>query len=68
MTIKQNLTREAEQLGRTIRQALSDFAKETGMQVNIDIEWAAAQQISDQSPAHLVGRVVVHVGGLTVEA
>ena len=68
MTIKQDLTREAEQLGRTVRQALSDFAKETGMQVNIDIEWIASQQISESAPTSSVARVTVNVAGLAIEA
>lgn len=66
MTIRQDIEREAGKLGSQSAKRLPIL--QTGMQVNIDIEWAAAQQISDQSPAHLVGRVVVHVGGLTVEA
>lgn len=67
MTIKQDLTREAEQLGRTVRQALSDFAKETGMQAHIDINWISAQQSTDVSPTNFVGLVTVRVAGLTVE-
>ena len=67
MTIKQDLTREAEQLGRTVRQALSDFAKETGMQAHIDINWISAQQSMDVSPTNFVGLVTVRVAGLTVE-
>ena len=68
MTIKQNITREAEQLGRTVRQALSDFAKETGMQAHIAIEWIATQQLSESSPTQMVGRIRVEVAGLSVDA
>lgn len=68
MTIKQDLTREAGQLGRTVRQALSDFAKETGMQAQLNIEWITAQQISEACPAQVVGRISVDVAGLTFEA
>lgn len=68
MTIKQDLTREAEQLGRTVRQALSDFAKETGMQAHMDIEWVASRHVSELSPQHHVARIVVNVGGVSVDA
>lgn len=68
MTIKQDLTREAEQLGRTVRQALSDFAKETGMQAHMDIEWVTGQHLSESAPTSLVARVIVNVAGLAIEA
>ncbi|OJW82874.1 MAG: hypothetical protein BGO66_03035, partial [Alicycliphilus sp. 69-12] len=61
MTIKQDLTREAEQLGRTIRQALSDFAKETGMHAHIDIGWVTVQQLSESTPTQRVGQITVSV-------
>jgi hypothetical protein len=68
MTIKQDLTREAEQLGRTVRRALSDFAKETGMQAHMDIEWIAGQSSGESTTTNMVARVVVNVAGLSVEA
>ena len=68
MTIKQDLTREAEQLGRTVRQALSDFAKETGMHAHMDVEWVTAQQLSETAPTNFVALVVVNVAGLSVKA
>ena len=68
MTIKQDITRGAEKLGRTVRQALSDFAKETGMQAHMDIEWITSQQISESAPTNMVVRVTVNVAGLAIEA
>jgi len=68
MTIKQDLTREAEQLGRTVRQALVDFSRETGLSAQIEIEWITAQQLSESSPTQLAGRIHVKVAGLSVEA
>lgn len=67
MTIKQDIERSADQLGRTIRRALSDFSKETGMQASIDIEWVSARHVSEQSDQHHVARIVVNVGGVSVD-
>lgn len=67
MTIKQDIQRSAEQLGRSVRQALSDFVGETGVQAKLEIEWIAAQHISESSPTQLVGRIRVEVAGMAVE-
>lgn len=66
--IKNEIQRSAEQLGRSVRQALADFSRETGLSAQIEIEWIAAQQLSESSPTQMVGRVRVEVAGLSVEA
>jgi hypothetical protein len=51
-----------------VRRALSDFAKETGMQAHMDIEWIAGQYSGESTTTNMVARVVVNVAGLSVEA
>ena len=67
MTIKQDIERSAEQLGRSVRQALNDFNRETGMQARLEIDWVSCSQFSENAPVHLVGHVRVEVAGLTVQ-
>ena len=66
--IKHEIQRSAEQLGRTVRQALADFSQETGMQANISIEWITAQSLNETRPEQFVGRIRVEVAGMSVEA
>ena len=66
--IKNEIQRSAEQLGRSVRQALADFSRETGLSAQIDIEWIASQQLSEASPTQVAGRIRVNVAGLSVEA
>ncbi len=66
--IKNEIQRSAEQLGRSVRQALADFSKETGLSAQIEIEWIAAHLLSESSPTQMVGRIRVEVAGLSVEA
>ena len=66
--IKNEIQRSAEQLGRSVRQALADFSRETCLSAQIEIEWITAQQLSDSSPTQVVGRIRVEVAGLSFEA
>lgn len=66
--IKHEIQRSAEQLGRTVRQALADFSQETGMQANISIEWMTAQSLNETRPEQFVGRIRVEVAGMLVDA
>ncbi len=66
--IKHEIQRSAEQLGRTVRQALADFSQETGMQANISIEWITSQSLNETRPEQLVGRIRVDVAGMSVDA
>lgn len=66
--IKHEIQRSAEQLCRTVRQALADFSQETGMQANISIEWITAQSLNETRPEQFVGRIRVDVAGMSVEA
>ncbi len=67
MAIKQDIERAAAQVGATVRQALSDFAKETGMHAQVEIEWVETQTLRDAARVHVVGLVRIKVGGLAVE-
>lgn len=66
--IKNEIQRSAEQLGRSVRRALADFSRETGLSAQIEIEWISAQQLSESSPTQVAGRIRVEVAGLSVEA
>lgn len=66
--IKNEIQRSAEQLGRSVRQALADFSRDTGLSAQIEIEWIGVQQLRESSPTQMVGRVRVEVAGLSVEA
>jgi len=66
--IKNEIQRSAEQLGRSVRQALVDFSRETGLSAQIEIEWINTQQLSESSHTCRVGRIRVEVTGLSVEA
>ncbi|MGB3069812.1 MAG: hypothetical protein WBC18_14755 [Ottowia sp.] len=68
MTIKHDIEREAEKLGAVVRAAVEEFARETGMQASIDIEWVSMQMLQDPANTNQVGYVRVEVGGLSVEA
>lgn len=66
--IKNEIQRSAEQLGRSVRQALADFTRETGLSAQIEIEWIASQQLSEAAHTQLAGRIRVEVAGMSVEA
>lgn len=66
--IKNEIQRSAEQLGRSVRHALADFTRETGLSAQIEIEWIAIHQLSEAAPTQLAGCIRVNVAGLSVEA
>ena len=66
--IKNEIQRSAEQLGRSVRHALADFTRETGLSAQIEIEWIANQQLSEATTAQVAGHIRVEVAGMSVEA
>jgi hypothetical protein len=68
MTLKQDMVAEAEKLGATVRQALTEFAAKTGMQAEIGITWVTFQRLESAGTDTTVDHVRVDVGGMSVSA
>lgn len=68
MAIKVAIELKAVKVGAAVRAALQEFAQTTGMQANVKVDWVTANTLDKASPDHYVGRLVIEVGGLYVEA
>lgn len=68
MTIKQDIEREAEKLGKAVRAAAQEFASATGMRPEIDMDWITSQRLENPAVNLYLGRVTISVGGLEVDA
>lgn len=68
MTIKQDMEGEARKLATTVRDALAAFAKQTGMQADISVNWVTYQMLEEDASNIVVGEVRVDIGGMSVSA
>ena len=68
MTIKQDMQAEARKLAEAVRAAAVEFAKSTGMQADISINWVTFHAIESPANEVVVGAVRVDIGGMSVTA
>jgi len=66
MTIKQDIEREAEKLGKAVRAAAKEFASATGMCPEIYMDWISSQRLENPVSDIFLGRVTISVGGIEV--
>lgn len=61
MTPRDQIQEHAKTAAAKIREAMSEFSKQTGMRASVDVGWVQVNRLESATPEHAVTTVRLHI-------